>query len=296
MSSSEKVALYIADCRRMGIVILPPDVNESDINFTVVDSSHIRFGLAAVKNVGRGAIEAIIETRSKEGKFTSLHDFCSKVDLRTCNRKVLESLIKSGAFDSLGGARSQYLNILDDAMNYGHQLQKDRSNGQISMFTYLGETGDLDELDDLGITGDDLPPIPEFSPKEKLALEKEMVGLYISGHPLDQYRLILDNLRGVVPLAELRDLGERRDVSIAGMISSVRSIYTKKGRPMSFLKVEDFTGEVEVIVFSDLHERYQSDLQEDRVVLIKGYTDFKEEEEVRSSPKRSLFPLPRPCS
>ncbi|MGI6328911.1 MAG: DNA polymerase III subunit alpha [Dethiobacteria bacterium] len=289
MSSSEKVALYIADCRRKGIEILPPDVNESDINFTVAGSGHIRFGLAAVKNVGRGAIEAILKTRSKEGKFTGLYDFCSKVDLRTCNRKVLESLIKSGAFDSLGGARSQYLNILDDAMTYGHQLQKDRSNGQISMFTYLGETGDLGELDDLGITGDNLPPIPEFSPKEKLALEKEMVGLYISGHPLDQYCLILENLRGVVPLAELGELGERREVSIAGMISSVRAIYTKKGRPMSFLKVEDFTGEVEVVVFSDIHERCQSDLQEDRVVLIKGSTDFKEEEEVKIISKEITF-------
>jgi DNA polymerase-3 subunit alpha len=157
------------------------------------------------------------------------------------------------------------------------------------MFTYLGETGDLGELDDLGITGDNLPPIPEFSPKEKLALEKEMVGLYISGHPLDQYRLILENLRGVVPLAELGELGERREVSIAGMISSVRAIYTKKGRPMSFLKVEDFTGEVEVVVFSDIHERCQSDLQEDRVVLIKGSTDFKEEEEVKIISKEITF-------
>lgn len=289
VSSSEKVALYIAECRRKGIKILPPDVNESDINFSVVGSNSIRFGLAAVKNVGKGAIEAILETRSREGNFTCLHDFCSKVDLRTCNRKVLESLIKSGAFDSLGGARSQYLNILDSALTYGHQLQKDRSNGQISMFSYLGEAGDLNELHELGVPEDDLPPIPEFSPKERLALEKEMVGLYISGHPLNQYRLILENLRGIVPLAELREIGERRDVSVAGMISSLRVIYTKKGRPMSFLRVEDFTGEVEVIVFSDNHEQYQNDLQEDRVVLIKGYTDFKEEEEVKIISREITF-------
>ena len=272
MSSSEKVALYIADCRRQGIEILPPDVNESDVNFTVVGEKRIRFGLAAVKNVGRAAIETIIATREKEGKFTGLQDFCNKVDLRTCNRKVVESLIKSGAFDSLGGLRSQYLNIMDEALNKGHQLQKDRLNGQISMFSYLGDTASHASV------SDDLPPIPEFSPKEKLLLEKEMVGLYISGHPLNQYSLIMENLRGVVSVAELSEVGDRRSVAVAGMISAVRIIYTKKGRPMSFLKLEDLTGEVEVVVFSDVHEKYQQDLQEDRVVLIRGNTDYKEEE------------------
>jgi DNA polymerase-3 subunit alpha len=283
MSSSEKVALYIADCRRQGIEILPPDVNESDVNFTVVGEKRIRFGLAAVKNVGRTAIETIIETREKEGKFTGLQDFCNKVDLRTCNRKVVESLIKSGAFDSLGGLRSQYLNIMDEALNKGHQLQKDRLNGQISMFSYLGDTASHVSV------SDDLPPIPEFSPKEKLLLEKEMVGLYISGHPLNQYSLIMENLRGVVSVAELSEVGDRRSVAVAGMVSAVRTIYTKKGRPMSFLKLEDLTGEVEVVVFSDVHEKYQQDLQEDRVVLIRGSTDYKEEEEVKIICKDILF-------
>lgn len=284
MSSSEKVALYIADCRRQGIEILPPDVNESEINFSVVDSNRIRFGLAAVKNAGKGAIEAIIETRNKEGKFTSLHDFCNKVDLRTCNRKVLESLIKCGSFDSLGGARSQYLSILDKAMNSGHQLQKDRLNGQISMFSYLGESGNA-----VSSMDDELPAIPEFSMKEKLLLEKEMVGLYISGHPLNQYDLILENLQGLITLGELAEVRERRNISVAGMISSQRVIYTKKGRPMSFLKVEDLTGEVEVVVFSDLYESCQKDLREDRVMIINGYTDPKDEDEVKIISREITF-------
>lgn len=284
MSSSEKVALYIADCRRQGIEILPPDVNESDVNFTVVGEKRIRFGLAAVKNVGKTAIETIIETRKKEGKFISLQDFCNKVDLRTCNRKVLESLIKSGAFDSLGGLRSQYLNILDEAMDNAHQMQKDRLNGQISMFTYLGE-----DTAAPASPVDKLPAIPEFSLKEKLFMEKEMVGLYISGHPLNQYRLILDNLRGAIPVAELSEVGDRRNVAVVGLISSLRVIYTKKGRPMSFLKLEDLTGEVEVVVFSDIHEKYQKELQEDRVVLIYGSTDLKEEEEVKIICKDIMF-------
>lgn len=276
ISSSEKIALYIADCRRQGIVILPPDVNESDVNFTAVGQNRIRFGLAAVKNVGKGAIESIMATRQKEGKFESLHDFCSKVDLRTCNRKVLESLIKSGAFDSLGGKRAQYLNIMEKALAYGQQTQKDRLNGQISMFSYLNAGQSPAQA-----PGDELPALDEFLPRERLALEKEMVGLYISGHPLDQYSTVLENLRGIVPLGALPEVGDRRNVSLAGMIASQRIIYTKKGRPMTFLLVEDLTGEVEVVVFSDLYEKYQEELQEDRVVLLKGQTDYKEEGEVK---------------
>ena len=284
MSTSEKIALYIADCRRQGIEILPPDVNESDTNFTAVGDNRIRFGLAAVKNVGKGAIEAIMKTRQKRGKFKGLYDFCCKVDLRTCNRKVLESLIKSGAFDSLGGRRAQYLNILDKAIAYGQQEQKDRLNGQISMFTYLSG-----EDSSKRVKYDEFPDLEEFSPREKLVLEKEMVGLYISGHPLDQYRSVLENLQGLIPVGELKEVGDRRDVSIAGMISSQRVIYTKKGRPMSFLRVEDLSGEVEVIVFSDFFEKYQEELQIDRVVLLKGQTDYKEEGEVKIICREAVF-------
>ncbi len=284
MSDSEKIALYIADSRRQGIEILPPDVNESETNFTAVGNNRIRFGLAAVKNVGKGAIETIMEMRQKKGKFDSLHDFCCKVDLRTCNRKVLESLIKSGAVDSFGGRRAQYLNIMDKAMAYGQQDQKDRLNGQISMFTYL-EAGDPAGH----IQRDDLPDLEEYSPREKLAMEKEMVGLYISGHPLDQYCSVLENLHGIVPIGELAEVGDRRNVSIVGMICSQRVIYTKKGRPMSFLRVEDLTGEVEVVIFSDIFEKYQAELQLDRVILLQGQTDYKEEGEVKIICREVVF-------
>ncbi len=273
MSSSDKISLYIADCRRQGIEILPPDVNESELNFTVVGKNRIRFGMEAIKNVGRGAIEAIIRVRQKEGRFTSLHDFCRKVP--ACNRKVVESLIKSGAFDSLGGFRAQYLNIMEKALAYGHQMEKERQNRQISVFSFLEDTN-------FGASNNDnLPTIPEFSVKEKLALEKDMVGLYISGHPLDQYGVIMDSLKGVTPVAELAESGDRRPVSVAGMISSLRQIYTKKGQPMCFMQVEDLTGEVETIVFSDLFERHQNALQEDKVILLSGQTDLKEEESVK---------------
>ncbi len=286
MSNAAKIALYIADCRRQGIEILPPDVNESETNFTVVSSKRIRFGLAAVKNVGKGAIETIIKTRIKEGKFTGLGDFCRKVDLRTCNRKVIESLVKCGAFDSLGGLRSQYLNYLDQALQSGQHAQKEKMDGQISMFSYLG--GDTFS----GEQGDDLPPLPEYSPREKLTFEKELVGLYISGHPLDQYRRILENLKGATPIGELAEFKDKSQVTAVGMISSVRTIYTKKGRPMSFLTVEDLTGELEVVVFSDLHERHQKSLEEERVILVKGRLDLKEEETVKMLGEEITF-LPR---
>ena len=264
MSNTAKIALYIADCRRQGIEILPPDVNESETNFTVVGAKRIRFGLAAVKNVGKGAIETIIGTRMKEGRFTGLADFCRKVDLRTCNRKVIESLIKCGAFDSLGGARSQYLNYLEQALQAGQSAQKEKMDGQISMFSYLGEDTFSEEQED------GLPPLPEYSPREKLTFEKELIGLYISGHPLDQYRQILENLKGTIPIGELAEVKDRSRITVVGMISSIKTIYTKKGRPMSFLTVEDYTGEMEIIVFSDLYERYRKSLEEERVILCKG--------------------------
>lgn len=284
MTNTDKVALYIADSRRFGIEVLPPDVNESEVTFTVVGENRIRFGLAAVKNVGRAAIEAIISTRKEEGRFKGLFDFCSKVDLRVCNRKVIESLIKCGAFDSLGGRRAQYLNILDKALAYGHQIQKDKLNGQISMFSYLSESTGNE-----GVEEDELPPLGEFSTKEKLAMEKEMVGVYISGHPLDQYRFILENLQGITPVAELPEAGEKRLVSVVGIITSMRTIYTKKGRPMAFLKMEDLTGEVEVIVFSDLYEQHQQYLEEDKALLIRGQVDIKEEEDVKIQCREFTF-------
>ncbi|MGI5882616.1 MAG: DNA polymerase III subunit alpha [Dethiobacteria bacterium] len=286
ISNADRVALYIADCRRQGIEILPPDINESETNFTVVGSKKIRFGLAAVKNAGKGAVETIIETRAKEGKFTGLGDFCRKVDLRVCNRKVTESLIKCGAFDSLGGFRSQYLNYLDQALQMGQHAQKEKMDGQISMFSYLGKeqfAGDMQ---------DELPPLTEYSSREKLTFEKELLGLYISGHPLDQYGRILGNLRGVVPIGELAGQNRRNQVTIAGMISSVKAIYTKKGKPMAFLTVEDLTGELEIIIFPNLYERYGESLEVERVIIAKGRLDLKEEENIKMLAEEITF-LPR---
>lgn len=271
-SNSDKVALYIAECRRMSIEVLPPDINESETHFTVVGDKRIRFGMAAVKNVGLGAIESIIQARRKK-PYTSLRDFASRVDMRLCNKKVLESLIKCGAFDSLGGHRAQYLAALDDILMHGQCVQRERENGQISMFTLF----DNETREELLL--DNLPEIEEFSDRERLSLEKEMLGLYISGHPLDHYRLILENMTNLTRCAELKDCGDNHRVRVGGIITAVRKFYTKKNKQMAFIRMEDLTGGVEMVIFPDLLEKRSALLEEDNLVLINGRIDLKEDEE-----------------
>lgn len=284
-SNSDKVALYIDDCRRQDIEVLPPDINESEINFTVVDEKRIRFGLAAVKNVGTGAIESILAAR-RDKPFFSLRDFSARVDGRLCNRKAVESLIKCGAFDRLGGHRAQYLACLEESIAGGQVIQRERQNGQMTMFALM----DRESKEEL--IRDRLPDIEEFSEKERLALEKEMLGLYISGHPLEQYRPLLERMTQLTPCAELREAGDRSAVSVGGIVTAVRSIYTKKGKPMAFVKLEDLSGSVEIIVFSDLYERRGEIFQEDSPLLVKGKVDLKEEEEAKIIAESAVL-LPR---
>ncbi len=284
-SNSEKVASYIADCRRQGIEVLPPEINESEINFTVVDNNRIRFGLAAVKNVGTGAIESILEARG-EKPFRSLRDFSSRVDGRLCNRKAVESLIKCGAFDTLGGHRAQYLATLEESVAAGQVAQRERQNGQMTMFSLMDQESKEELLQDR------LPDIEKFSDRERLALEKEMLGFYISGHPMEQYRTILERMSGLTECAELKELRDKSAVSVGGIVSQARSIYTKKGKPMAFITLEDLTGSVEIVVFSNLYERHSDYFREDSPLLVKGKVDLKEEEEPKIIAD-SVVPLPR---
>ncbi len=284
-SNSDKVALYIADCKRMGIELLPPDINESETHFTPIGENRIRFGLAAVKNVGEGAIESIVRAR-QEKPFVSLRDFVSRIDMRSCNRKVLESLVKCGAFDSLGGHRAQYLNILEDVLAQGHSAQREREQGQISMFTLMEESIQEELLTDK------LVDIEPFSDKERLSLEKEILGLYISGHPLEPYRLILENMPNLTPCAELPAAGDNCHVKVGGILVAVRNFYTKKNKQMAFVKLEDLTGGVELVIFPDLFENYSSHLKEDNLLLVEGRTDLKEEEDVKIIAE-SIKPLNR---
>ncbi len=276
MSFVDKIPLYINDCQKQGIEVLPPDINESYINFTVTAKNKIRFGLAAIKNVGLAAIESIIKTRETEGEFQSLRDFCSRVNLRTCNKKAIESLLKSGAFDTLKGHRSQLLAILPETMAIAHQEQKDKENGQMSFADMVRGT-DFGKQQD--ILKDNLPEIKDISAKEKLLMEKEVLGLYISGHPLQQYKELLMHIPNLMPVSDLPKTKDKKAVTVAGLINSVKSIITKKGKPMCFLEIEDLTGSLEVVVFTDTYEKYRSLLVEDKVVLVKGVINSREEEE-----------------
>lgn len=273
-SNSDKVALYIADCRRMGIEVLPPDVNESETHFTVVGDNRIRFGLAAVKNVGMGAIESIVRA-SQEKPFASLCDFASRVDLRSCNRKTVESLIKCGAFDSLGGHRAQYLVALDEVLAQGQASQRERENGQISMFSLMDSSVQEEMLHD------NLIDIEPFSDKERLNLEKEMLGLYISGHPLEPYRPTFDKMKNLTRCLELKEAGDNHHVKVGGLILAVRSFYTKKNNQMAFVRLEDLTGSVELVVFPEQYEKHADLLIEDNLILVEGRTDLKEEEDAK---------------
>ncbi len=283
--NSDKVALYIEGCRRQDIEVLPPDINESEINFTVVSDRRIRFGLAAVKNVGAGAIESILLAR-RDKPFVSMRDYTARVDGRLCNRKAVESLIKCGAFDRLGGHRAQYLACMEESIAGGQVMQRERQNGQMTMFALM----DRESKEEL--IRDRLPEIEEFSDKERLALEKEILGFYISGHPLEQYRPLLDRMPGLTPCASLKEAGERSIVKVAGIVTGARFIYTKKGRPMAFVRLEDLSGSVEVIVFSDLCEKCGGIFHEDSLLLVKGKIDLKEDEEAKLIAE-SAAPLPR---
>ncbi len=270
MDSADKVALYIEECRKLGIEVLPPDINESHVNFTVVGNK-IRFGLAAVKNVGRGAIETIIETREREGLFRSFQDFCDRVDHRQVTKRVLESLIKSGAADSVGSSRAWLLQTLDSSVNAALKRQRDRENGQISLFDMAAGTAGLNHGDV------SLPQVSEYSQKELLAMEKEVLGLYISGHPLREYEHILKE-RVSHTTDQLTELPDDTPVVIGGVVAWTRKITTRKGDSMIFMVLEDLLGSIEVVVFPDLYRRTSHLVTSHAPVLIRGRISSKDEE------------------
>ncbi len=272
MGNNDKVALYIKDCKNMNINILPPDINQSLVNFTVVGEKTIRFGLAAVKNVGEKAVESIIKERKKNSHFTSLLDFCRRVDSRLVNKKVIESLIKCGAFDSLGARRSQLLEVLEDYMKKGQEHQKLQVNGQTSLFEFFPESRNKGKENN---QSEKLPDIPEFSPAKLLAMEKEMLGLYISYHPLYSYQ---DKLLKVVTStsAGLNNLPDKSQMVLGGVINDFKRKSTKKGNLMVFITLEDLDGAVEVIAFPQVYEKHKELIRKEEIVIIEGRLDVAE--------------------
>lgn len=245
MGSHRKVAEYVVECRRMDIAVLPPDVNESRVLFTPLQQGSIRFGLAAIKNVGTQAMESILAVR-KERPFDSLLDFCRRVDLRVCNKRVIESLIQAGAFDSLTGHRAQLLAMLDETVDAAVKWRKERDDLQIDMFGFV-------EMPNWDI---EYPNVPKFSASQQLELERELLGLYLSGHPLDDFESLLENSEAD-RLMELGDVPDETVVVTAGMVVSLKTITTKQGKAMAFIELEDQIERCEVVLFPEVWKRSQ---------------------------------------
>ena len=266
MHSTDGVVKFIAECRGHDIPVLPPDINESDKEF-IVTGSQIRFGLVAVKNVGESAIEAIIEARG-QASFTSLFEFCERVDLRKVNKRVVESLIKSGAFDSTGARRSQMFAAIEEALEYGQQIQRERNDPQMGLF----DVGDQKP----SINRPAMPEINEWTESQLLAYEKESLGFYITGHPLNRYEALLAKFANANAVS-IREIGDGAAVRIGGVIRQVKVIKTKRGGLMAFVTLEDMHGSVEATVFSSLYERVTELLVEDRPVFVEGQVQKDEQ-------------------
>ena len=263
---TDKLVEYIDEARRVGIAVLPPDVNESRTDFTVV-GPEIRFGLSAVKGVGEGAVASMIDARSKGGPFVDLFDFVKRLDLRQLNRKVLEALIKCGALDSLAGNRAQKLDALDAALEIASRDARDRESGQSSLFGAV-ETEDHELRPQLRT----LPAPPLL---EQLAWEKETLGIFVSGHPLADVAEALAR-GGTIPIKELRNRQDGEPVTIAGLLTAVRRTLTKAQQQMLFATIEDMSGSIECIVFPKDYQQLQAAFTPDSIVTLKGRVRLRE--------------------
>src|ERR1700678_4439223 len=278
MSTKDRVPFFVARCEEMGIEILPPDVNLSDHEFTVVER-RIRFGLDAVKGVGYQDVEAIKRARQEGGEFTSIWDFCERVDTRAVNKKPIEALIKCGALGSTGASRKGMLEVLEQAQGAGQKIQQDAQIGQGSIFDLQEDapSGAPAPTGALGLAKPVHPAIPtaEFEQAELLAAEKEAIGLFVSAHPLKPLREAL-RARVDCPLSALADRRDKDLVTVGGIITEAKRIRTRNGDPMMFATLDDLAGAVEMIVFGKAIAEHEAALAVDQVVLVRGRVDHKE--------------------
>jgi DNA polymerase-3 subunit alpha len=264
------LAIEINECRHMGIEVLPPDVNESYVEFGITKGKkQIRFGMSAVKNVGVGAVEEIIRAREEGGEFKDLMDFVQRVDTRRVNRKVWESLIKSGGFDSFEHTRGDLLFNLDAILAMGSKLHKEKETNQADLF---GAT-DTSALSVAPQFKFETAP-EQLKDHDMLLHERELLGLYLSSHPLDGYGEYLEE--NTLPISQINDSMDGKAVTIGGVVTAVRSITTKNGARMAFVKIEDKTTECELIVFPGVYEKLNSVWQQDQVVIAKGKVNYKD--------------------
>ena len=271
IGNQDKLTRYLTECRDMGIAILPPDVNSSGLRFTPAGNS-IRFGLTAIKNVGEAAIESVLAARGKLGRFDNLVQFCENVDLRLLNKRVIESLIKAGAFDSLGARRAQHTTVLDRAMELGQKRQRETSSGQHGLF--MGDAG-MAPPPPL-----ELPDAPDWTEAERLAAEKEVLGFYVTGHPLEKY---MHRLAAITrhDSASLEEMEHESPVTLAGILPGLRVRPSKKGDLWASGVFEDNRGSVELLVFPQSYQQLQGVLKPDTALLIKGRVRHEENQRTK---------------
>ena len=272
----ERVSFLIEECKRMKIDVLPPDINESFKNFTVIDKDKIRFGLLAIKNVGHNIVETIVKERENNGKFESIGDFLNRIHSKNLNKKSMEALIKTGAFDNLE-ERGVLLYNLEKILSFSKEIQNHKNNGQKGLFSTTTPNIKLDQSEPALLS-------------DRLIWEKELLGIYISGHPLENFKLkkvtnigkIIEDLKQdhSINLPIVKKLMPGNRVNIGGLITSIKKILTKSGRLMQFVKIEDLTGKIEVVVFPGTVEKYQHALIKNKIITVSGRLDMKE-----SSPK-----------
>ena len=278
MDNTDKVVDYIAECAKMDIEVLAPDINESGVDFTPLYKGSggdkkgvIRFGLAAVKGVGEKAVEQIIAACEKVGRFQSLFHFCENVDLRAANKQVVEALIKAGAFDRLGGNRAQMIAGMEKAMQIGASLQADKQNGQMS---FLGQAGDSD----YSMDAEGLPNVPPWPEPQMLAYEKQVLGFYVTSNPLSHHAETI-NLYSTLDASQLADFTQDKQIIIGGIIAKIRYHLTRKGRnagsKMAVFTLEDLQGSVEVVMFPDVLNRFTNLLVKDTIVFVRGKLDYR---------------------
>jgi DNA polymerase-3 subunit alpha len=273
INNTEKISVFVGECKRMGISILPPDINKSGLKFTpetvagISEYNAIRYGLAAIKNVGEAAMAIAIRERDERGEFNSLEDFCTRLDSRVANRKMLESLIKAGAFDFTKRDRAELFACIDESLNASAIAQRDRAAGQVSLFDEQTHAA----------TAARRQAIKPWNEHEKLSYEKELLGFYVSGHPLDAYADVFA-AKNYRPIASLGELDDRAQFKIAGAIVEVEKKFTRKeGKPFAIVWLEDLMDVLEVVVWNEVYLKVSDILMPGRVVELKATLDRRDE-------------------
>ena len=270
MGDIKKVSFFIEECQRISIPVDPPNINSAEGKF-VAKNGRVQYGMSAIKGVGSTAIERIVKERSEKGHFKNIFEFSARIETRICSKKTIESLAQAGAFDTLHNNRAQLLASIDDVLSYASRKQEEERLNQVSLFGGAAGSGGLSSEPNLR----DCPPWTNI---ERLNKERELIGFYLSGHPLDKYRED-SKLFASHTLSEdvLAGLNDRETIRIIGIITAVKRISDKKGRPMAFAQIEDLNGSAEVLIFSEVYDRHQGLIAPDTVVMLEGAISKRDE-------------------